>query len=274
MQLAALTKGVYDVVIYAYADSNLTMVEIMVEIRSKLAKYPSEWNVSYFYESSNFVPLRSEFVDLLKGKLLKREYAVLKELNRNGTESFVEIDRKYGFDEGRSQFTYHKLKEKGIIKRITLSMGKPPLMYIGIMKLSIIEVDKFKKNRPKLLMHAIAETRSPLTNFLLSGDVGNSDGVVYIVPVVHDGYLEELTEEIAKLRLGVRISTLVVTKMLVGNFCYRRFDYAYSSQYRTLLEGHDIKPVEKVDYEQTERKRKQHIKYNKELGIRDMPRLE
>lgn len=274
VQLAALTKGVYDVVIYAYADSNLTMVEIMVEIRSKLAKYPSEWNVSYFYESSNFVPLRSEFVDLLKGKLLKREYAVLKELNRNGTESFVEIDRKYGFDEGRSQFTYHKLKEKGIIKRITLSMGKPPLMYIGIMKLSIIEVDKFKKNRPKLLMHAIAETRSPLTNFLLSGDVGNSDGVVYIVPVVHDGYLEELTEEIAKLRLGVRISTLVVTKMLVGNFCYRRFDYAYSSQYRTLLEGHDIKPVEKVDYEQTERKRKQHIKYNKELGIRDMPRLE
>ena len=274
VQLAALTKGAYDAVIYAFADSNETMAETMVSIRSKLAKYPSEWNVSYFYESSNFVPLRDEFVELLKGKLLKREYAVLKELNRNGTESFVAIDRRYGFDEGRSQFTYHKLREKGIIKRITLSMDRPPVKYIGIMKLSIIEVDKFAKSRSKLLLRSIKETRSPLTNFLLSGDVGNSDGVVYVVPVLHDGYLEELTEDIAGLKLGVRISTLVVTKVLVGSFCYRRFDYAYTNQYKSLVEKYGFKPVERVDYEQTERKKKQHITYNKELGIRNMPRLQ
>ena len=64
--------------------------------------------------------------------------------------------------------------------------------------------------------------------------MGNSDGIVYVVPVMRDGYLEEVTEDIAKLRLGVRISTLVVTKMLVGSFCYRRFDYAYSNQYKLL----------------------------------------
>ena len=111
-------------------------------------------------------------MELLKGKLLKREYAVLKELNRNGTESFVDIDRKYGFDEGRSQFTYHKLKEKGIIKRITLSMDRPPIKYLGIMKLSILEVDKFKRNSAKLLLRTIKESRSPLTNFVLVGRRG------------------------------------------------------------------------------------------------------
>ena len=32
--------------------------------------------------------------------------------------------------------------------------------------------------------------------------------------------------------------------------------------------------MEKVDYEQTERKRKQHITYDRELGIRNIPRLQ
>ena len=274
VQLAMLTKGAYDVVIYACADSSSNLVDSVIAMRAKLAKYPSEWYVSFFYEHFNFVPLRPEFVELLKGKLLGREYAVLRELNRNGMESFVEIDRKYGFDEGRSQFTYHKLREKGIIKRITLSMDKPPMKYVGIMKLSIVESGKFRKNRARLLASAIRESRSPLTNFLLSGDVGNSDGVMYFVPVIKDGYLEEVAEGMAKLKLGVGISTLVVTKVLVGSFCCRRFDYTYTNQYRILVENHDIKPVEKVDYEQTERKKKLHITYDRELGIRNIPRMQ
>ena len=274
VQLAMLTKGSYDAVIYAFAASNSDMVQTMMRIRNKLAKYPSEWNVTYFYEHFNFVPLREEFLELLKGKLLKREYAVLKELNKNGTESFVAIDRKYGFDEGRSQFTYHKLREKGIIRRVTLSMDRPPIKYLGIMKLTIVEVDKFNRSSAKLLTRTIKETRSPITNFVLSGDVGNSDGIVYIVPVIRDGYLEEVTEDIARLKLGVRISTLVVTKVLVGSLCYRRFDYSYSNQYRLLVESRDLKQVEQVDYEQTERKKKQHIAYDRELGIRNIPRLQ
>ncbi len=131
VQLGLMTKGDFNLVIYALAKDSAEINTVVARLREKI-NYRSIWITSPLQEGYGFVPLRPEFLDLLKDKLLTREYAILKELTDNGKIDFSEIDRKYGFDKGRSQYSYYKLKEQGIIKRITISMQNLSIKYVGI----------------------------------------------------------------------------------------------------------------------------------------------
>ena len=240
----------------------------VIDLRTGLEEYPSEWYTVNFYEHFNFVPLRDEFIDVLKKSLLNREYAVLKELNRSGNKDFVDIDRKYGFDEGRSAYSFYRLKEKGVLNRITITSDNVSVKYTGVIFLNIIDRKKFGKNKEKLLLHTIREGNKPIMNYVLAGDDGSPDGIIYFVPVFNDGDLERETESMRKLDLGVNIDTAIVSDILLGSFCYRRFDYTHSRQHLRLVEDYGLPQKEKVNYENTGRKTNRTKTGRKRIGIR------
>lgn len=272
VQLAFLTKGDNDLVIYALAKNTNSMetIDTIVNLRTgELLKYPARWTAVPFYEHFGYVPLRDKFIDTLKEDLRKREYALLKELNKNGGENFTSIDKRYGFDLGRSQYTYYKLEKDGIIKRITMSMQKIPIKYTGMITKEIIDEDKFRKNRVLSLQDIIKDNNSPINKYSLTGDISNPDGSLLFIPELNEGTITSATESISQLDLGINLKMSIITDILVGTFCYRSFDILHSRQHKLLVEKYGFKESELLDYKETGRERRIRLKTN-EIDIIDI----
>jgi Lrp/AsnC family leucine-responsive transcriptional regulator len=279
IQLAVMLTGKkYDLLMYMIGEKSMEITYLMRDVvsRARLGEYPAEWHFMTFYETYGFVPLRNEFLETLREKIVKkgrknidvlapkreqifeREFAVLKELNNDGSIEFTEIDRKYGFDQGRSQYAYGKLVEDGIIKRITLSMENVPLKYVGIDFLKITELKDYYETRVPFLETFIRGTDTLLTSYLLAGDIGSPYGSILFKPVFRDGELEELRKDLSKVK-GLEVETATVTKTILGKFCYRKFDGAYSVQQQVLVDRYGYKQAKKPEYAEGAAKKKQSM---------------
>ena len=120
------------------------------------------WNASPFYQSYGYIRIRDKFVDSLRKNILDRHgrrpvpfrkpyqsgHMVLKELNRSGNESFIEMDKKNGLTRMSSYYAYSRLLEKGIVERVTLSMEKMRIRYMGIIIFRITDQYRYESVRP------------------------------------------------------------------------------------------------------------------------------
>ncbi len=260
VQLAVITKGDYDLIIYALAKNTgvAQLLDIVISLRKgKLAKYKSVWKTTLFEEHFGYIPIRQEFIDSIKKELLKRDYAVITELISNGVKGFTEIDKKYKFDEGRAAYTYHKLKEQGIIKRITASMQNTPVKYTGIIIKEITDEGVFRAKREKSLLDIVEKTNSVLgSKYLLTGNIGNPDGSMLFMPVFNENEFDKEIEKLVNLDLGINLKSLLITGLVLGSFCYRRFDLVYADQYKPLVEQFGVEKPLLIDYESSARIRK------------------
>ena len=266
IQLAALVKGEFDLIIYLLAEDSYKANEIVWKLRTEtdLKGFDSLWNLNTFYREYGSVPLRQDFFDkVLKNRITKkrsdkslvrkygfydREVAVLRELNANGREEFANIDRSYGLDRGSAQYTYLRLKQSGIINRTTISLDCFKRNHVGVIWISYINMSEFRKTQNKLLFNIITN-RGPINNYSLMGDLGAPNGAILFMPATYLGELEDRSEELRKTIKGVRIETLFVTDILVGSFCYRAIDNSYSIQYGKLVSNRVITSKEKTRYE-------------------------
>ncbi|MCW6159500.1 MAG: Lrp/AsnC family transcriptional regulator [Candidatus Micrarchaeales archaeon] len=260
VQLAVITKGDYDLIIYALAKNTgvAQLLDTVISLRKgELAKYKSIWKTTLFEEHFGYIPIRQEFIDSIKKELLKRDYAVITELISNGAEGFTEIDKKYRFDAGRAAYTYHKLRERGIIKRITVSMQNIPVKYTGIIIKEIIDEGVFRANREKSLLDIVEKTNSVLgSKYILTGNIGNPDGSMLFMPIFNENEFDKEIEKLASLNLGLSLKPLLITSLVLGSFCYRRFDLAYADQYKPLIEQFGAERPQQIDYESSARIRK------------------
>jgi DNA-binding Lrp family transcriptional regulator len=258
VQLAMLTKGEFDLLIYVLVKGAGDTNSLIVSLCDKLISHDCVFSTIPVYEDYGFVPVRGEFIDLLKenGALLDREYAVLKEFNSDASIEFSRIDEQYGFDRGRSSYSYYKLKNEGKIKRTTITMQKLPLRYIGIIHESFVSWSKFKARRHASLGNIITGSdKKPINKYIAVYDTTSPWGSMFFLPVFGNDDLNETVEEIAKLELGVGLSTTMASNVLVGDFCYRRFDNMHSAQQRILEKEYGVQTALKIDYEETGRKR-------------------
>lgn len=267
VQFAAMLRGgAYDLILYALAKDNYDIQTLRRRLmEAGLGKYEAKWYIVPFDETYSFVPLRDEFIETLKNKALKgrekkitaaagkqkqiiqREFTVLKELNARGKIEFKEIDKKYSLDAGRSQYAYFKLLSSGLLKRITITMRDPHIKYIGAIFMTVTNYSRFIKTREKLLRNIMGDSKSPLNKYLLVGDIGEPYGIIFLVPVFDDGDLEERVRKLSKIK-GTEISIAVITKILYGNLCYRRFDNAYSIQHDTLIQEYGVELGKRIGY--------------------------
>jgi hypothetical protein len=104
-----------------------------------------------------------------------------------------------------------------------------------------------------------------INKYLLIDDTFAPQNVVLYLPIFNYGELEKTSEEISSLNLGAELKTATVTNILMGDFCYRRFDNVCSIQQEVLEKDYGFKPAERIDYEETGRHRKQRINYKVDI---------
>ena len=263
-QLAMLTKGDFDLLIYVLAKTVEEASALLIDIRDRLSNYGSIWSMIPVYETYGFVALRDSFIDELKksGALLEREYAVLKELNIDASVEFSKIDEKYGFDSGRASYSYYKLKKEGKIRRATITMQKAPVRYIGVMLETIIYKSKFLEHRQSSLSNIIEESKMPTNKYLAAYDTTTPDGTIFFIPIYEYNELDKAADEIRHLDLGVKLTTQAISNILVGNCICRHFDNAHSIQQEILEKKYKIPKAERKNYEETGRKKAEKIRFD------------
>jgi len=208
-----------------------------------------EWHISYFYSHYNFILLRNEFIDLIKDEIKEREYHLLKEFNVNSSMEFTEVDKKYKLEKGRTDYAYYGLKRNGVLKRATISMQNNCVNYLSLVLVSIIKANKFIKNRKRLLSDIISETEGPLSKYVLTGDIGISKGVALVLPTFQNGDLERTKEQLINLDLGATVENFIITDIILGSFCFRKFDSTYSIQYKILTRDYKMPESTIINYD-------------------------
>lgn len=266
IQLALLTQGNYDLVFYILAKDNTEVAYFIHRIRTKtqLKSYVSRWYVSPYLDSYGYIPIRDKFIEALEEKvwhrtkekprplptdLTGREYLVLKELNSDGVVEFTEIERKNNLDPGAARYIYQKLLEKGILKRVTITMTKLPIKYNAIFFMEIVNGAEFDKSRKDLLLEIISDSHNISDKYSVVGDIEVPYGGLFIMPILKETELIAAQNEISTKVGGTELSRLFVTNIIVGYLCYRRFDKEHTKLYERLAEEYKILPYkEKIEY--------------------------
>ncbi len=266
VQLVLLTTGKYDLIIYLVSQSHKEMSYLIYKLRTEtsFADYPADW---YFtpYFTQNDIPIRNEFFQLLEKKIwrrtkdkkrpesndiVEREFILLKELSKDGSMNFTELDKICGFKQGASRYPYYKLRMQGILKRITISMDKLPIKYNAIFLLNDYYGKKSVRSRFNLLKELIMD--GPIINkYVQNNEIGAPAGALLIMPIFNDSDLKLTEDELKRKAWGIDIERFIVNEIVVGSLIYRRFDRTYTSQYRLLTEEYKLlKPEKKIQYDE------------------------
>ncbi len=268
IQFAAMTKGAYDLVIY-WLDTDDPLISTAagwkLETNPLFAEYPGRWDVLFAGQTYSFVPMRSVYLDKVlkemvvhghrrrgdtastRGVLRQKEFLLIKELNDNSVKKFADVDESCKFSAGTARYTYKGMLQNGLLVRPTITMQKAPMGYLGMILGETVNAIEEEATLDKLLSWEI-EYGPVLNKCVLTENLGLSSSAMFFVPVTEEGGLEH---ELAYLRENTRgwdFKGLVVSEVLVGHLCYRRFDNTHSSQYQRLVSMGKMQPKEKIHY--------------------------
>ena len=250
IQLAMMTYGKFDIIMYMLMSRYDDIKSHLFRIRGRIfQEYDLKLYVVPFYLDYSFVPLREEFISTLEervwsrsaqrprpreGDLLRREYAVLKALGKDGRREFTSIDSEYGLTPGSARHTYHSMVDKGTIKRVTISMSNVRVNYISAISIEKINHVKFAEDRQYLMRNIVEDMAGSVINkYALVGDIKMPEGVFILMPVKNNEDMITVDEQLKRIS-GTEIDTQIVTNVIVGSLCYRKFDNKESNQYKIL----------------------------------------
>ncbi len=264
VQLAAVTKGRYSIIMYILAEDTEAIDKLIRGIRKSnpFLNFPSRWYITPASLSYSSIPLRDIFFDLIKERVWKRsrafprrergmfltsEYAVMRELNADSSQPFSEIDKKHGLKQGNARNAYEHLLERGLIQT-TASLIKIPIKYNGIIIVRIINQKGFLERRNMLMRHICDDEKMVPNRFSYIADLYTPDGIIFIMPVFNDGELESETTRLQNLMGGVSTESIVITDLFIGQFNYSKLDVKHTTQHIMLEKRNEIEPSEKIDY--------------------------
>jgi len=259
VQLAITTSGTYDIVIFMIAkmtsEARFTMYDLMRQI---LSSYNIEWIATPAFQSTfGFIPLRDQFFNALKEKVWARtkerprplpdeitevEYNVIKVMNDDANADFTEIDRQINADRGRSNYAYHQLKKRGIIKRPTISINDVKSKSDVLFIITPVNFDKWAPSRKELLLDIIKEGKRKFDMYSFGVDIMVPRGVLLLTSIINDESIETRLDELYKRMKGVSIHALMVTSIPTGSINHRLFDKTVSSQYEILVSEYNYSP--------------------------------
>ncbi len=256
--LVAETKGKYDLMIILYLDKNDHASRFIYRWRSSniLSSYTARMYISIIEESEiDEILCRLPFLELLKDKLgdkkailSKVEYSVLKSLSNDGHKDFTEVDKEHNLENGRSNYAFYRLKERGIINRVTITMEPPHLKYNAIFIMRTENYKLFNEYRKEWLKEIISDEKPWINKYTFTDDIGAPDSVLHIAPIFNDMELSSINEKLNSIK-GTSNENLIITNVVVGAFYYRKFDFAYSKTYNILADEYKMPQSKREDYE-------------------------
>ena len=252
VQTAMMTKGTYDMVIFLVVEANSEARATLYKITGQaFSAYDIEWHMEPAYSSTfGFIPIRDQFFEVLKEKVWTRtrekprplpdeitevEYKVLRAMNSNAAADFVSIDKEISADTGRSNYAYHQLTKRGIIKRATISMQNLPEVYDAVLLLTQVNFNDWASNREKLLLEIIKENKYQPDPYSFTCDITSPKGGLLIAHVLKNENIETITERFLNIVKGASIDSLIVTSIICGSISNRLFNKTQTKQYELLI---------------------------------------
>ncbi len=258
VQVAVTTTGTYDMVIFLVVESNSEARVSTYEL-TKLAfpSYNVEWDMSpAYFGGLDFIPLRDQFFEILKEKIWTRtkerprpasdeiteiEYKVLRAMNSNACADFTSIDKEIGTETGRSNYAYHQLMKRGIIKRTTINMQDLHSKFDVIFLLGQENYKLWEPNREKLILETLKE-KSHYDSYSFVCDIMSPRGSMLITHIEKDEKLEESIDRLSNKIKGNNLYTLVITDLLLGLINNRLYDKTQTRHFEALISGYNYNP--------------------------------
>ncbi|MDE1810779.1 MAG: hypothetical protein KGH66_01945 [Candidatus Micrarchaeota archaeon] len=267
VQLCATLKGNYDLMLYIVVETDLrkAVYERVDALRTgSLTKYPAVWEIKLVYTLYGLMPLREIFFDKIlrdkvwqrtkdrprpaAGEIFYRDYVTMRELSRNGAGKFSSIDLKHGLNKGSAQHSYLKLRKSGMLRRITINVTALPVLYNGLILMVRKDVKEAERTRNDWRSNVVAYTEHPINKYTMLGDIVNPDGVFALVPVFKGDSVEAITSRISQTVRGFEFETFMITSIILGEFCYRRFDNDYSPHFENLVRNKAVPQRQLTQY--------------------------
>ena len=264
VQVAMTTKGIYDMVIFLVVEANSDARGTLYRLTANaFSAYEIEWNMTpAYFGGSGFIPLRTQFFEILKQKVWTRtkekprpahdeitdvEYEVLKAMNNNAAADFASIDKEINTDNGRSNYAFHRLMDKGIIKRATLSMQNLPLKSDALLLFTHTNMDAWKPTRELLFLEIIKENNLlPLDRYSFVCDTMSPKGGLLLTHTSKEEDIEVISENLIRNINGIHVDSLIITKQVLGSINNRLSDKTQTRQYELLISDYHYTP-EKIN---------------------------
>ena len=252
VQVAMTTKGSHDLVLFlvveATSDARSTLYQLTGQAFST---YNVDWSMTpAYFGGFGFIPLRDRFFEVLKEKVWTRtkdrprpapdeitevEYNILRAMNSNAGADFTSIDKEINCNNGRSNYAYHQLTKRGIIKRCTISMQKLPSKLDVIILFNFTNFNEWKPTREKLFLEILKENRFPSDTYSFVCDTMSPKGVLLLTHVLIEDDIDNLIEKLSDKIKGIHFEYLIITKYILGITNNRLLDKTQSAQYGMLL---------------------------------------
>ena len=123
-----LTKGDFDMLVFAAAGSPISYIRWETDITAALSDYTPEIRPSEFvFPQLGYVPLSDDFVNFIREEIKtdKKDKQILKELNRNSRIGYREIAGLTGINEDTVRYRVFKFIKQQIVRRFTIAVQKP-----------------------------------------------------------------------------------------------------------------------------------------------------
>ena len=148
-QIVVLTKGTFDMLIFANAITSNDYVYWDKTTQVMFSKYGVLWQSSDIaLEQLGFFPTRNEFIERLG--IPQKEKDMLKLLNANSRISFREISEKLNMHFNTVAYNFNKLVEQNYIKRFTLVMTPPKDITLMAMLGKYVLSENFEKEASQM----------------------------------------------------------------------------------------------------------------------------
>ncbi|MCL5433703.1 MAG: hypothetical protein M1538_01850 [Candidatus Marsarchaeota archaeon] len=257
--LVATLSNKYDLMIYLYLENDKSVMNFIYKWQNnKLQKYEAVWTVTSVSQVYGGVKIREPFFDLLKERVWHRtqeqprklswqltesEFKILRDLTVDGNMQFKDLALKNGLSSpAASSYVFGKLKERGIIDRMTISMDNLPLRYYVMYFIKIINRENYNKHDREGLIKEELDYKYPWINkYSLVVDIGTPVGEIYIAPILNeDDY--QTYEQILKYFKSIEVNSVLITNVVIGSIINRNFDNIYAPEYKVLVEEYKFKP--------------------------------
>lgn len=210
----------------------------------------AEWYVSYFDIAKGFMPIRQPLMEerivgsvwtkrkeRQQNSISKNEYATLAAINANGAESFRAIEQRSGMPDGSAKYSYDSLVSRNILSGVTICMNGLPVLYNVLLIMEIVDEGAYAESRHEVFRIETTERKDHIANRIsLAANMGAPYGGIFFLPIMRDGELEELQQELYSKVKGIKLSAMIMTKVLCGAVPYNRFDNKKTVQHQQLME--------------------------------------
>ncbi|MCL5238928.1 MAG: hypothetical protein M1286_00425 [Candidatus Marsarchaeota archaeon] len=231
-QFAAKVNGENDLVIYVVERSYEDAVRFTDVLSKNLSRYKMVASTTKVWSRFGFFPLSNKLIEQFD--IFDTYKNLLFGLNDGGRNTFTDIGKRFNQGPAQMLYAYDRLARTEILKRVSYFEAKPRSTY-RIVAVAKIENDKeYEEAKNGWFIKLVKEYEKRENEFVFMCDTPSPRGAVVIAELASKTAANKFLSRMKSGLKGAEISSMQLTKVLVGNLGVRDFDMRYTSQYKRL----------------------------------------